>query len=374
MRIASFNVENMFRRPVALNQETWDEGKPVLEAYAALQELLENEIYSAADKERIVDLMGELGLSRKDDSKWVVLRRNRGQLVSRKRDRTIEVTAAGRGDWIGWLELKREAVDELATRNTARVVAELAADVLGVIEAEDRPALQRFNRDVLPSGFTSGAAQWAYEHVMLVDGNDDRGIDVGVLTREDYPILQMRSHVDDRDSDGNYVFSRDCPEYEIPVGDDKPLLVMVNHFKSKGYGSQADSNAKRQEQAQRVKEIYEARRADRWDWVAILGDFNDTPDSPPLAPLLENTDLRDASDHDGFDDGGRPGTFATSKDKIDYVLLSPAMFERMRAGGIFRKGVWHGPRVQNPWPMLDTIERPEQAASDHAAVWADLDL
>jgi hypothetical protein len=30
--------------------------------------------------------------------------------------------------------------------------------------------------------------------------------------------------------------------------------------------------------------------------VAVLGDFNDTPDSPPLQPLLANTDLRDVSD------------------------------------------------------------------------------
>ena len=37
-----------------------------------------------------------------------------------------EVIANGRGDWIGWLELKREAVNEDATRNTARVVGDIA--------------------------------------------------------------------------------------------------------------------------------------------------------------------------------------------------------------------------------------------------------
>jgi hypothetical protein len=26
------------------------------------------------------------------------------------------------------------------------------------------------------------------------------------------------------------------------------------------------------------------------------------------------------------------------------------------------------------WPMLDTIKTPEQAASDHAAIWADVAL
>ena len=35
MKIATFNVENMFRRAVVLNQDSWSEGKPVLEAYSA---------------------------------------------------------------------------------------------------------------------------------------------------------------------------------------------------------------------------------------------------------------------------------------------------------------------------------------------------
>lgn len=46
----------------------------------------------------------------------------------------------------------------------------------------------------------------------------------------------------------------------------------------------------------------------------------------------------------------------------------------MTAGGLDRSGVWRGPRARNPWPMLDTITTPEQAASDHAAIWADLTI
>jgi hypothetical protein len=50
-------------------------------------------------------------------------------------------------------------------------------------------------------------------------------------------------------------------------------------------------------QARRVKEIYDARRAAGWERVAVFGDFNDTPDSDALAPLLHQTDLRDVSEH-----------------------------------------------------------------------------
>jgi predicted extracellular nuclease len=37
------------------------------------------------------------------------------------------------------------------------------------------------------------------------------------------------------------------------------VVVLVNHFKSKGYGSKVTADAKRLRQARRVREIYEAR-------------------------------------------------------------------------------------------------------------------
>jgi hypothetical protein len=50
MRIASFNVENMFERANALNLPTWEKGRPILERYAAINKLLNKATYSAADK------------------------------------------------------------------------------------------------------------------------------------------------------------------------------------------------------------------------------------------------------------------------------------------------------------------------------------
>jgi hypothetical protein len=173
---------------------------------------------------------------------------------------------------------------------------------------------------------------------MLIDGNDDRGIDVALLTKTDYPIARIRSHVDDRDDRG-LIFSRDCPEYTIDTSSDERIVLLVNHLKSKGYGSQAASNARRERQAHTIAEIYARLLADGEQNVVVLGDFNDFPDSPPLAPLLAQTDLRDISTHTNFDDGGRPGTYAngTVREKIDYILLSPALWPRVADGGIYRQ-------------------------------------
>lgn len=371
MRIASFNVENMFRRAAVLNRENWHEGEPVLEAYAALTQIFEKSTYSDRDCERILELIGRLGLLKDDESKYAVLRKPRGQLLSRHRNGSVEVIARGRGDWIGWLELKREALDEIATRNTAAVVADVDPDVLAVVEAEDRPALVRFNEYVLPQAFGSKRKAWTFEHVMLIDGNDERGIDVGLFTK-DSPITEMRSHVDDRNKKGDRIFSRDCAEYEIEAGG-KPLLLMVNHFKSKGYGNPADNDARRKAQAERVAKLYKARRSE-YERIAVMGDFNDTPDSKPLKPLLGIPELKDVSEHPSFVWGERHGTFGTGNEKIDYILLSPALFDLVEAGGINRKGVWRGSRTREPWEMLPTLSREIEAASDHAAVWAELNL
>lgn len=368
MRIASYNVENFFSRVVALNQQNWPEGKPILTAYAQLNARLQKPVYSKQDKTAILKGLDELGLKKSDESAMAFLRQNRGHLLTRPKNKPVEVTASGRDAWIGWVELKNEAVDEVATRMTAKVIQDVNADIQAVIETEDRVALKRFNEQLLKP------ISAAYECIMLIDGNDDRGIDVGLMTKSKINISNIVSHVDDS-IDGNPIFSRDCPEYTVRVGDHN-LLVMINHLKSKGFGPTDSSNALRKTQAQRVREIYDKRKSQGIHWIAIVGDFNDTPDSDPLSPLLGNgSDLQDITQHPKFVSDGRPGTFGngTASNKIDYILLSPKLFSRVTGGGIWRKGVWGGTHG-DLFPHYDEIQNAEQAASDHAAIWADINL
>lgn len=369
MRIAAFNLENLFMRAKALNLDTWAEGKPILDAHARLNKLFQKPKYTPADKAKILAEMKALGILKKDEGEFVILRKNRGALVKRPAGKPVEVVANGRDDWIGWLELKEESVNETAVRNTARVIADVKADILAVVEAEDRVALERFNRDVLAE------IGPVYKSVMLIDGNDPRGIDVGLMTKKGFGVGLMRSHVEDEDSNG-VVFSRDCPEYQVETPSGHKILVLINHLKSKGFGGQAESDAKRLRQARRIRKIYDERRADGFKHVAVLGDFNDTPDRAPLAPILkQGSDLKDVSAFAGFVDGGRPGTYGngTKSQKIDYLLLSPELFSKVSAGGVFRKGVWGG-KNGDLWPIYPSMKGPHHAASDHAAIWADINF
>ena len=368
MKIASYNLENLFMRPVAMNGATLAEGRKALEAHARINGILAKTTYTATDKKTIVTLLKELKLEKSDDGgPFAILRQNKGDLIKRPKNKPIEVVADGRADWIGWVELKREEVNEVATRNTARVINELDADILGIVEAESRPALVRFSQNVIGAALSGEP----YAHAMLIDGNDDRGIDVAIYTRDGYDIASICSHVDDADANGR-VFSRDCAQYEIKTPQGTLVHVLINHFKSKGYGTASNSDERRRRQAVRVKEIYNALRQ-KHDFVAVLGDLNDTPDSAPLAPLIGQTDLKDVSEHPNFTGDGRPGTYAngTAGNKIDYVLLSPALFAKVTAGGILRKGVWGG-KNGTLFPHYPEITKASEAASDHAAIWADI--
>jgi endonuclease/exonuclease/phosphatase family metal-dependent hydrolase len=366
MRIAAFNVENLFERARIMNLDDWEEGRPVLERVTELSDLLEKPTYSAADKTRILILMRELGLKDSDTAPYVILRRNRGALIMRRRTGP-EIIADGRGDWIGWVELRKGPVNEVAMMNTGRVIRDVNADILGVVEAEDRTSLQRFSDEVIT--MVGGAP---YPRIMLIDGNDQRGIDVGLMVKDGYSIGDMRSHV--HEGGEAPVFSRDCPEFAVTTPDGEVIWVLVNHLKSKGFGSAADNNRRRKAQATAVAGYYARLRSDGFDNVVVLGDLNDTPDSDPLSPLL-STDLRDVSDHPSFDTGtfkGR-GTYGLGNDnnKIDYILLSPALFARITAAGIFRMGAWPGSRPKR-WEVYEELEREVHAASDHHAIWVDL--
>lgn len=369
MRLATFNVENLFDRPKAMNLDTWADGKTVLEDFKRLNELIQRQTYSDATKSEILEIMSRHKGLANGESKFICLRDTKGKFLYKPKNKPVEIAANGRAEWIGWFELLTEPVKESATQNTARILGLVHADVQCVVEAEDRTGLCRFNEDVLPS-----VEATPFAHVMLIDGNDDRGIDVGILSRQEYEITRIVSHVDDQDDAGR-IFSRDCAEYEIHTPQGNRLLVLLNHFKSKGYGKPAESAAKRLRQAQRVREIYDQRIAEGYEYIAVVGDLNEVPNAPPMAPLVADGVLTDIMVHAGFMGDGRPGTHGngTKSAKLDYILLSPSLSAKVTAGGIERRGVWGGENG-TLFPHLDTIKTKIDAASDHAALWADVSI
>jgi endonuclease/exonuclease/phosphatase family metal-dependent hydrolase len=382
IRIASFNVENLFARPKVFDLSDWSAGKPVLKAYEEVNALFQKPRYSATQKKRIRDLLVALDIYVVDKKtkairrnqttapQWACLRKNRGTFDREPSDKhkDVEIVADGRGDWIGWVELAKEAVDETATRMTARVIEDIGADILGLVEVEDRPALLRFNRDLLGG---------LYRHVMLVDGNDDRGIDVAIMTRDGFDVESIRSNVDRTDSKG-LIFSRDCADYEVRSPDGAVIHVLVNHFKSQSGGG----GEKRKRQAKAVREIVD-KLVQAGAHVVVLGDLNEGPavdgaQARNLERLFKNNSpLIDCYSLPGFDIGNRPGTFDACglRNRFDYIFISKSLKPHYKGGRVFRMGLW-GSRITRPtlWETYPEITASKEGASDHSAVVIELNI
>jgi endonuclease/exonuclease/phosphatase family metal-dependent hydrolase len=266
-------------------------------------------------------------------------------------------------------------MNETSVQMTAKVIQDVAADILCVVEAEDRLALVRFNKDLLAD---------RYEHVMLIDGNDTRGIDVGMMTTAQVEILSLRSNVDIEDpgAAGERLFSRDCAEYECRLPSGAIVWVLLNHFKSQSAGG---GGPKRLRQAQGVRDVVDGLIAEGATNVIVMGDLNAGPTAlgqttADLTPLFgQNSPLVDAYSLPTFNAGPRPGSFQSCsiRNRFDYIFVSQPLAGLVTAGGIERQGLWGTSTNKNPpqdWTVYPEVTSVHESASDHAAIFVDLNI
>ena len=168
---------------------------------------------------------------------------------------------------------KSKEIDWIAER-----IKRIDVDVLAIQEAEDIDTLRMFNRYNLSR---------MYKHVVLVEGNDTRLIDVGVLSK--FPIGGVTSwrHSVHPNNPDKLVFGRDLLQVEIQNRSRSKTLFTLfnNHLKSHYVDFRTNpaiakqrNDARRSRQAEMVAEIVkdETRPDSRF---IILGDMNDPPDS-----------------------------------------------------------------------------------------------
>ena len=257
--------------------------------------------------------------------------------------------------------------DEESKKITARAIRAANADVICLQEVESLPVLDRFN-----SYYLGGMK---YAHRAVIDCFDPRQIDVAVLSR--HPIASLRSHREERNKAGTaFLFSRDCLEIELKV-DGKTLTLYANHFKSMMEGRDA-TRARRQEQAERVAAIIDARwrRSGYKGNFVVLGDLNDYPEgTTSLAALLGHKGLVNvlarlpqAEQWTHYYAGGN------EYHQLDYLLLSAGL-AMANAGNpvVMRRGLpWRAQQVTEV--RLDGVGDNEPKASDHAPLYMDITL
>lgn len=184
-----------------------------------------------------------------------------------------------------------KAKEEAATQAIVERIKRISVDVLAVQEVEDVDTLRQFNREQLGG---------MYPHVLLIEGNDPRLIDVGVLSR--YPIggftsWQRATHPA---APEELVFGRDLIEVEIlNTRRSERLVTLYNtHLKSNyvdfredPIAGRAAANERRRRQAEAMARIIKARTRPDSRYI-VVGDMNDRPDSEFLRSLTQDAELR----------------------------------------------------------------------------------
>lgn len=160
-------------------------------------------------------------------------------------------------------------------------------DVLAVQEVENRDVLREFNRNRLTN---------PYPHEVVIEGNDPRFIDVGLLSR--FPIANVTSHRFERHPDrAEPVFGRDLLQVDVFNRTRRRRLftVFVNHLKSKFVpffvadqeAAQAENTLLRTQQAETVARVVEAQTRPNSRYI-VLGDMNDVPEAAALAAFRDS--------------------------------------------------------------------------------------
>ena len=256
---------------------------------------------------------------------------------------------------------------------TGNAIKSLNADVIALQEVEKLDVLERFRNQFL------GGSR-SYPHIMLIDGNDPRFIDVGVLSR--FPIVHARSyqHLRKSANSRSYVFSRDCLEVDIAF-EKRTITLFVNHFKSM-MGGRANTRDRRLLQVRTVRKLIEERfgkNSTGDNPFIVLGDFNDYIETghvgeSSLSNLVRWNQVENVVDR--LDENERWTHFyAGGNDyrQLDYILVSNTLKDHVTSVEIERRGMpkratrYDGSRFRG-------VGKDNPKASDHCPVLVELNI
>ncbi|NAY91416.1 hypothetical protein GTQ34_05740 [Muricauda sp. JGD-17] len=378
MKIATYNIQNLFHRDADLVKR--DMGHNLAAWIQEFESLLQKRFpKSERELQRLEELSLLLGFQKTVYQPHLVMRRKAGKLYLRKKSSVAETEVASSiTGWRGWIPLSSLPIKELSMAHKARTIREAQADVLLLHEVEDRHSLQEFDRLLA----VEEEVDHTYAEHHVLEGNDPMGRHSGIMAKEGFEVLSLFTHCHARYGEGQLLFDFDFQEYGLKTPLGNKVWLLSAHFTADGKEREI-SDARRWEQAVHVAETYRAFRDGGYEYVAVMGSFNAPSFCNSLAPLLQETDLRDIGRHPSFvalpdkdvdSSYHRLGAYAKGVNlkQRDYLLLSPALWEKVQTCGMDRRGIWPEKRPQ--WPVFKSLKNQEQQASEHPLLWVDVEL
>lgn len=258
------------------------------------------------------------------------------------------------------------------------------ANVLGALDADVVVLQEVEHESILGAVVAELGGDYVFHRV--IDGNDPRGIDVGVISKiEPDDVVSHRDDLfaklcyvegdcnanefcdpgdgviigqcqpdDMNEMSPRYRFARDALEIRITFNGRRLVLLGV-HYKSK----ENDDPDKRLAEAQRARTIADSITADDPEaGVIILGDFNDLPDSPALNWSLGSDPVVYQSVADQVPQADRwTFNFQGTLELVDHQIGNALVYDMLDTSSV---RIVHGPEAE--------------AASDHAPIIATYDV
>jgi hypothetical protein len=277
----------------------------------------------------------------------------------------------------------------------AETLLDIDADIVGINEVGGAESLANFAKFFLKDRYTPH----------LIEGNSDRGIDIGYLVKKDFPYrVELRTHKNrplgfqyPHEVDTNlylaglepervprtHYFSRDCAELRVYDGDSPVpgLISLLVHLKSKLDPEHIDpeGRGRREAEMRTLMQIYREVRAEFSPPVPVIlaGDFNGSARKAVRSgefAELTNTDLESVMDLVGKegDDAATQIQFSRgggiSGLQIDYVFISQDLKPHLIPNSVevFR----YRSDLKIPLSLPKTLEQRTYLPSDHYPVVA----
>ena len=261
-----------------------------------------------------------------------------------------------------------EAKKPASRRALRRMLNLLEADVIVLQEVGSLEVLEALNNEL----------DAPFHDVGLIPGNSTRSIHLGVLSRfgvrlvshrstilydgQGLPLQGFASEADALAAQPSELrLQRDVLQVELQLGRAGMGLFGV-HLKSKGSPAWADltSDTIREAEARCVTRIiteYQEENPDRH--IALLGDFNDTASSDPMAPIRQ---LQFIDPHKRwFQSTGRNPTsyWPRRKKRIDRIYLSPATHDLVVPGSQIIHSGEMAKQASDHYPVSIQLEMPD---------------
>jgi len=226
---------------------------------------------------------------------------------------------------------KPSYVSDPRMEKIAKVLRSFEADIVALQEVENLPLLEEFVEKHL--------ADLNYQ-VVLVEGNDTRGIDVALLTRLPIDAVTSYRYKIFTDAQGQeQKFRRDLLCVEI--GGEFDCDVYVVHLKSQ-HGDEA-SDVVRESESAAIMEIVNEKMVANADYRAVVtGDFNEVPDMPTLIQLRDGGLVDPMMGTEKWTYNREP--YLT---RIDFAMCTPALASTVASAEIINQSPVSGVTLES---------------------------